>query len=810
MRFILRFFGFLFSVGAIAFLIGGVGAGYFFWKFSQGLPDHAALANYEPPVTTRVHASDGSLLAEYARERRLYLPIQAVPKLVIGAFLSAEDKNFYKHSGIDPEGIVRAALNNFRSGRRQGASTITQQVAKNFLLSNEQTMERKAKEALLALRIETAFSKERILELYLNEIFLGTLVPGRNVHGVAAAALEYFNKSVHELTPAEAAYLAALPKGPNNYHPFRKTQEAVGRRNEILGLMAANGYVSKDDADKGRQQPLGINSRMHSPNLSASGFFAEEVRRELGDRYGEKALYEGGLSVRATLDPKMQAMARRALVDGLIRFDESRGWRGAQGNINLAGREWGTALAEVPVLADVQPWRLAVVLDTAGGGSARIGLQPKREAGGAVSRERDLAQIGPDGLRWTRKNAASAFQVGDVIYVEPLADKPGQFRLRQLPEISGALVAMDPFTGRVQAMVGGFSHDQSEFNRATQALRQPGSSFKPFVYATALDNGYTPSSIVDDAPITIDPGGGQEAWTPQNFDGKFTGPHTLRYGIEKSKNLMTVRLARDVGMPLVAEYSRRFGIYDDLLPLLPMSLGAGETTVMRMVAGYSMLANGGRRIKPTLIDRIQDRNGVTVYRHDDRECIGCSAESWTGQDEPKLVDKREQVLDPLTAYQMVSILEGVILRGTAARVRPMVDNKPVAGKTGTTNDAKDLWFVGFSPDLAVGLYLGYDKPRSMGDSAQAGTYAAPIFGEFMKMALADKPPTPFRVPPGIKLIRVSVGSGARAGSDGGGTILEAFKPGTAPPDSYSVVSSGPTGGVSQDAERAVGVGAGVY
>ena len=804
MRFVLRFFGFLFSVGAIALLIAGAGGGYFLWKIGQDLPDHAALANYEPPVTTRVHASDGSLLAEYARERRLYLPIQAVPKLLIGAFLSAEDKNFYKHSGVDPEGIVRAALNNFRSGKRQGASTITQQVAKNFLLSNEQTLERKAKEALLALRIESAFSKDRILELYLNEIFLGTLVPGRNVHGVAAAALEYFNKSVHELTPAESAYLAALPKGPNNYHPFRKTAEAISRRNEILGLMAQNGYITKEEAEQGKSQPLGINARTNSPSQTASGFFAEEVRRELGDRYGEKALYEGGLSVRATLDPKMQALARKALVDGLIRFDESRGWRGPQGNINLSNREWGLALAEVSPLNDIQPWGLAVVLDRSAG-SSRIGLQPKRDPGGAVARDRTIGQIAPDGLG----RIAGSLQAGDVIYVEPLAGKPGQYRLRQLPEISGALVAMDPFTGRVHAMVGGFSYDQSEFNRATQAMRQPGSSFKPFVYATAIDNGFTPSSIIADEPITIDPGGGQEAWTPHNFDNKSTGPHTLRYGIQWSKNLMTVRLARDVGMPLVSEYARRFGIYDDLAPLLPMALGAGETTVLRMVTAYSILANGGRRIKPTLIDRIQDRTGTTIYRHDDRECIGCSADNWSGQDEPKLVDKREQGLGPLTAYQMVSILEGVVTRGTAARVSGMVGNKPIAGKTGTTNDAKDLWFVGFSPDLAVGLYLGYDKPRSMGDSAQAGTYAAPIFGEFMKVALADKPPTPFRVPPGIKLIRVSLGSGQRVGGgEGGGTILEAFKPGTAPPEGYSVVSTAPPAQVSPEADRAVTTGTG--
>src|SRR3712207_1580998 len=652
MRFILRFFGFLFSLGAIAFLIGAAAAAYFYYQYSQDLPDHAALANYEPPVMTRVHASDGSLLAEYAREKRLYIPIQAVPKQVIGAFLSAEDKNFYKHGGIDPEGIVRAGLTNFRTGKKQGASTITQQVAKNFFLSNEQTIERKIREALTALRIEATFSKDRILELYLNQIFLGAPAPGQGAYGLAAAALQYFGKSVHELNLQEAAYLSALPKAPNNYHPFRKTKEAIERRNQIIDLMVENKYTTREEADVAKQQPLGVNPRVVSPNTIASGFFAEEVRREIAERYGEKKLYEGGLSVRATLDPAMQAMARKALVDGLVRYDEARGWRGAQQKLDLAGREWGTALAEVPALGDVQPWRLAVVLEIAGG-QARIGLQPRREASGHVGRERELGAITAEGIRWTRRNVNQALSTGDVIYVEPLDGKPNQFRLRQIPEVSGAFVAMDPFTGRVHAMVGGFSFDQSEFNRATQALRQPGSSFKPFVYAAALDNGYTPSSIVLDAPITIDPGGGQEPWTPSNYDGKPTGPRTLRYGIEQSKNLMTVRLAKDLGMPLVAEYARRFGIYDDMLPVLPMSLGAGETTVMRMVAGYSMFATGGRRIRPTLTDRIQDRTGQTIYKHDDRQCIGCAAEKWSGQDEPKLVDKREQVLDPLTAYQIV-------------------------------------------------------------------------------------------------------------------------------------------------------------
>ena len=807
MRFILRFFGFLFSAGAVVFVLLATAGAFFYWKYSQDLPDHAALANYEPPVMTRLHAADGSLLAEYARERRLYLPIQAMPKIVVAAFLSAEDKNFYKHGGIDPEGIVRAVLTNAKSGKKQGASTITQQVAKNFLLSSEQTYDRKIKEALIALRIEATYSKDKILELYLNEIFLGTIVPGRNLHGVAAAALDYFGKSVHELTINEAAYLAALPKGPNNYHPYRKTQAALDRRNEIIGLMAQNGDITREEADAARKMALGVNPRVAFPNAANANYFTEEVRREISERYGEKKLYEGGLSVRATLDPKMQAWARKALVDGLIRYDQQHGWRGPQTRVDLTGRDWGMAVAEVPALGDVAPWRLAVVLSTSGG-SVQVGLQPRREASGAVAKERETGTIPPEGMRWIGRGAGS-LAPGDVVYVEALEGGRNQFRLRQKPELSGAIVAMDPYTGRVHAMVGGFSFDESEFNRATQAQRQPGSSFKPIVYSAALDNGYTPSSIVQDSPITIEAGPGQEAWTPSNYDGKAGGPHTLRYGIEHSKNLMTVRLAKDVGMPLIAEYARRFGVYDDMLPVLPMSLGAGETTVMRMVTAYSMLANGGRRIRPTLIDRIQDRTGETIYRHDNRKCVGCDAEKWSGQDEPKLVDDSEQVLDPLTAYQMVSIMEGVVQRGTATILKQI--GKPLAGKTGTTNDAKDAWFVGFSPDLAVGVYLGFDKPRSLGDRATGGGLAAPIVLDFLKNALKDKPPTPFRVPPGVKLIRVNVASGMRAGSgEGGGTILEAFKPGTAPPDAYvAQPAAPPPGAVPPDADRAAQAG-GLY
>jgi penicillin-binding protein 1A len=777
MRLIARFIGFAFATGAILFVVLACVSGALLWKYQQDLPDYTQLKNYEPPVMTRVHAGDGSLLAEYARERRLYLPSTAIPPLVKEAFLSAEDKNFYTHNGIDPEGIARAVLVLVQGGRRvQGASTITQQVAKNFLLTNERSFDRKIREALLSFRIEGTYTKEKVLELYLNEIYLGL-----GNYGVAAAALNYFGKSVHELSIAEVGYLAALPKAPNNYHPFLKRERAIERRNWVIDRMVENGYVTRQAADKAKTEPLGVNPRVLSPNSYAAGFFAEEVRRELGERYGEKKLYEGGLSVRTTLDPKMQLMARRALVDGLVRYDEAHGFRGPMRHLDIS-QDWGIPLADVPALGDVAPWRLAVVLDV-NDTSARIGLQPKRDKTGEIARERESGNLTAMGMRWTRRpNERTSLLPGDVIYAEPLDGKPGQYRLRQIPEVGGAIVTMDPYTGRVFAMVGGFSFDQSEFNRATQALRQPGSSFKPFVYATALDNGYTPSSIVLDAPIEIDQGAGLGVWRPENFEGKSSGPHTLRYGIEHSINQMTVRLARDVGMPLIAEYAKRFGIYDDLPPFLSMSLGSGETTLLRMTTAYSMLANGGRRIKATLIDRIQDRWGHTIYRHDERICQACDAPKWTHQPEPKLLDKREQVLDPLTAYQITSIMEGVIQRGTGQVIREV--GKHLAGKTGTTNEAKDLWFVGFSPDLAVGVFMGYDRPRSLGDSAQAALYTAPVFRDFMKMALKDKPDVPFRVPPGIKLISVDAKSGMR--SSGSGTILEAFKPGTAPPDSLPV------------------------
>jgi penicillin-binding protein 1A len=772
MRLMMRFFGWLFALGTIAFVLGVVVVAYLIQNITKELPNHEELRNYQPKVMSRMHAADGQLIAEYAEQRRLYIPITAVPKRVVQAFISAEDKNFYNHSGIDYNGVARAMLSNLQSmgsGKRpQGASTITQQVAKNFLLTSEQSYDRKIKEALISMRIESAFKKDEILELYVNEIYLGF-----SAYGVAAASLLYFDKSVHELTIAEAAYIAALPKQPSELHPFRNRDKAIARRNYVIGRMLDDKYITQKEHDDARKSPLNVVPRAGGTQIFAAEYFAEEVRREIVERYGNDRLYKGGLSIRTTLEPKMQATAKKALGDALVRYDERRGYRGAITKIDDVRGDWAKALANTKALHDVN-WRVAVVLDSTGE-NARIGLQPLT-GGARTDNQRETGFIPPEGVKWTGKAARSILSAGDVVHVEEIADKTGQFRLRQVPEVQGGIIAMDTITGRVKAMVGGFSFDHSQFNRASQALRQPGSSFKPFVYAAALDNGYTPSTVIVDAPFELMQANG-EMWRPLNYSGKFYGPQTLRFGVEVSRNVMTVRLSNDIGMPLIVEYSKRFGVYDDLLPVLSMSLGAGETTLLRMATAYAMLGNGGKRVKSTLIDRIQDRLGQTVYKHDERICQACSAEKWTGQDEPSLIDKREQVIDPMTAYQMTSIMEGVIQRGTAQVLKQL--NRPIAGKTGTSNDEKDAWFIGYTPDMVVGVYIGYDKPKAMGQGSTGGVLAAPVFLDFMKTTMAGKPAVPFAPPAGIKLIRVDGKSGVRSS---GGNILEAFKPGTAPPE----------------------------
>ena len=774
-------------------LLGGGGVLYVFYHYGRDLPAYAQLADYEPPTVTRVHAGDGRLLAEYATEKRVYVPIQAIPKRVINAFLAAEDKNFYSHPGVDFISVARAIvtnLANLSTGKRPvGASTITQQVAKNFLLTNELSIDRKVKEAILAFRIEQAFTKDRILDLYLNEIYLGF-----GSYGVTAAALNYFNKSLDELTIAEAAYLAALPKAPNNYHPIRRHDAALARRNWVIGRMLEDGRITFEEAEEAWTQPLEV-QRGDPTEIIQADYFVEEVRRELARLYGEANLYQGGLSVRTTLDPRLQRLAERVLRQGLITYDRRHGWRGPVARLDLDAADWREGLAAIELPGGAAPWTLAVVLSL-DGKQATIGLSDGAEG-----------SIPMPELTWARpwlknqrvgarpKAPGDVLAAGEVVLVEPVkanakgkAYPEGAYGLRQIPNINGGMVALDPHTGRVLAMTGGFSFEQSEFNRVTQAKRQPGSAFKPFVYLAALDSGFTPATIVLDAPFVIDQGPGLGKWKPANYSKKFYGPTPMRIGIEKSRNLMTVRLAQTIGMEKVVEYAQRFGIFDDMPAVLSMALGAGETTLLRLTTAYAMLVNGGKRVEPTLIDRVQDRNGVTVFRHDLRVCEACRAESWAGQAVPELPDERPQVADPRSAYQVVSLLRGVVERGTGRRVRAV--GKPLAGKTGTTNKSFDTWFMGFAPDLAVGVFVAFDRPRALGPKETGSSVSAPIFRDFMAGALENKPATPFRIPPGIRLVRINAETGRVARAGDKRVILEAFKPGTVPSGEQTVIDGG--------------------
>ncbi|MBT6828912.1 MAG: penicillin-binding protein 1A, partial [Rhodospirillaceae bacterium] len=750
---------------------------YLFYHYGQDLPDHKQLAAYEPATMTRVHAGDGRLVAEYAAEKRVFVPIGAMPKRVVDAFLSAEDKNFYDHFGLDPISVAGALIQNignFGSDKRLvGASTITQQVAKNFLLTNETSMERKFKEAILAIRIEGAFTKNRILELYLNEIYLGY-----RSFGVAAAALNYFNKSLDELSLAEAAYLAALPKAPNNYHPVKKYEAAVARRDWVLSRMTENGNVSAKEAEIAALTPLRTAKRDAEEFVEAA-FFTEEVRRWLFDKFGEAELYEGGLSVRTTLSPAMQSHADKALRDGLIAYDRRHGWRGPLANIGPDQDNWIERFNAIELTLPSVPWRLALV----------VGMTA--EAAQFIFADGEGGELLLAQLKWARAtledqkrgdritHPADVLVVGDVVLVEAVPaseEAPAGFALRQIPDVSGALVALDPHTGRVLALSGGFDFALSQFNRATQANRQPGSAFKPFVYLAALDNGFTPASVVLDAPYVIDQGEGLGKWKPENYSQKFYGPSTLRLGLEKSRNLMTVRIAQYLGMDTISGYAKRFNIHPNL-PLMPsMALGAGETTVLRLTTAYAMLVNGGRYIEPAFVERIQDRHGQTVYTRDGRDCGGCADLRWEKQAPLLLPDMREQVADPLSAYQTVSMLEGVVLRGTGRSIKVL--GKPIGGKTGTTNQFRDAWFVGFSPDLAVGVYVGFDQPKTLGRRESGGKVAAPIFREFMRHALANTPAVPFRVPQGIRFVRVDSKTGLAAGEGSKDVLVEAFRIGT--------------------------------
>ena len=780
--------------GAAALTVLGIGAGVaYLVTVTSGLPSVDSLRHYEPRITTRVYAGNGTVLGEYARERRIFVPIEFVPNRVKQAFTSAEDRNFYNHPGVDPSGILRAAIKDvslvIQRRRPQGASTITQQVARIFLLNSDLKFSRKIREAILAVRIDATYPKDKVLELYLNEIYLGG-----NSYGVAAAALNYFGKSLDELTISEVAFLAALPKGPANYDPRRYHDAAVERRNWVIDQMAENRHITRAEATAAKAEPLVAQSRPMGSQAADVDYYVEQVRRQLYSRYGQNELYDGGLQVRASLDTRLQNYAVSALRSGLVRYDRRHGWRGAKQTISIAG-DWKKALAAIPSRSGVESWRLAAVLGNEGR-SLRIGF-----ADGATS------TIPFEGYRWARRQLANGgvgaapakpddvAKPGDLVYVEALAADPktgikaGEYGLRQVPEVNGAIVAMDPHTGRVLAMSGGFSYASSEFDRAMQAMRQPGSTFKPFVYAAALDNGYTPATKVLDAPFEMDMGPGQGIWRPENFEvGEYLGEAPIRRGLELSHNLMTVRLAWQLGMDKVAPLAERMGVYPKMPHFLANSLGSQDTTLMRMVSAYAEFVNGGKKIQPSLVDRIQDRNGKTIWRHDTRKCEGCNVASWSDkQEEPLLADPREQVIDARTAYQIVSILEGVVQRGTGVSLR--VIGKPVAGKTGTSNEARNLWFVGFSPDLVAGVYVGYDNNRSLGRSEQASQVAAPIFRDFMLEALKDAPAIPFRVAPGIELVSIDRFSGQP--SSGPGSIMEAFKAGTAPGDYFGPEPSSP-------------------
>jgi penicillin-binding protein 1A len=736
-------------------IISIIGIALVFFRYGRGLPDYKSLKNYEPPVATRLHAADGRLLAEFASEQRVYVPIDQIPPIVVSAFLAAEDKNFYLHPGVDPSSVLRAVavnVTNRIAGKKRrpiGGSTITQQVTKNFLLNDDPTMERKIKEAILALRIEFVLSKERILELYLNQIFLGN-----RSYGVGAAALTYFNKSLSELNIAEAAYLAALPKGPNNYHPVKNHAAALARRNWVIGRMHEDGHITRVQRNEALRYPLQMAAA--DEDKVQAGYFSEDVRRWLHGKFGEQAIYTGGLSVRTTIDAGMQEIGERALRRGLMAYDRLKGWRGAEGQGLVTAQPVKNPYTSVG-------WQLATVLE-AGATSARIVF-----ANGTEGR------MDSTSIRWTRyAEPRNVLNPNDIIYVSLRKENSNIYDLQQPPKIGGGLVAMDPHTGRLLAVVGGFSYDESQFNRASQALRQPGSTFKPFVYLAALENGYTPNSLVLDAPIVIDQGYGLGLWRPENYNEKFDGLSTLRHGIENSRNLMTVRLARSLRMQRISDVARRFGVYDNMPPMLSAALGTRETTLLKMTAAYAQLVNGGKKIVPTTIDRVQDRRGNTIYRHDGRVCEGCQNVTWQNQPVPSIPDNREQATDAASAYQMVSMLEGVVQRGTARMAMAGFD-KPIAGKTGTTNDYKDAWFVGFSPDLAVGVYLGFDEPKNLGEKMTGGRLAAPIFRDFMEMALKDAEPVPFRIPPSIRLVRLNPASGAPASFDSPNVIVEAFK-----------------------------------
>ncbi len=747
------------AIAGVAFLSAVAVAGlclamYAAWLFHD-LPDAAELAEYRPPTSTRVYAWDGTLIGEFGRERRIFVPYAQLPPTMVRAFLTAEDRKFYEHGGIDITGMGRAMSRDVvalaRGRRLQGGSTITQQVAKNVLLTNDVSFGRKIKEAILARRLEETLSKNRILELYLNEIWLGY-----RSYGVGAAAFNYFGKPLNELSLAQMAYIAALPKGPDNYHPIRRKANAMGRRNQILKDMADLGWVSRASAEAAIREDLVVQTAPRRAQYQDADYFLSEVRNRANATLGEK-VEGGGLYLRTTLDSKMQTAARVALMRGLEQYDRRHGWRGAWGHVEI-GPGWQDEAKAKSAPAERRSW-VAAAVEEVSGGAVKV-LLP---TGGEGMLE------GAD-VTWAR--AGKGLERGDLIFVEPTT--PGRYGLRQVPAVNGALVAIEPRSGRVLAMVGGYSFSLSNFNRATQALRQPGSAFKPFVYATALENGYSPMSVITDAPISFTDGTGK-VWNPQNDSRRYYGPTIFRNGLVYSRNVMTVRIAQGVGMKKVSAAAIKFGVVDKMAPVLAMALGAAETTPFRLTAAYSAFANGGRKIEPHLIEMAGDRQGKAIFRADRRDCPRCGA-PFGGEESPRLAPGGTQVMDPITAYQISTMLQGVTQMGTAAAVSSL--GYPIAGKTGTTNDYRSAWFVGYSTDIVVGVFVGFDDNRSLGNNETGAVDAVPIFIDFMRDYLKGKPKTEFTAPADARFALV-------------GGRREAFRPGTEPKPRPVVLDTGP-------------------
>ena len=725
------------------------------WAFSNNLPDYKFLKSYKPPVSSKVYSGNGELVNDFSTEKRIFVPYNAISEKVINSFLSAEDKNFYSHPGVDAKGVLRAIINNISnivsSKRLEGASTITQQVAKNFLLTNEVSLNRKIKEAILAFRIERALSKERILELYLNQIYLGG-----GAYGVASASLEYFNKSISELDYAEAALLAALPKAPSRYNPYKNMELAKFRRNLVLKNLLENNYINENKYKKFINSKIILKKRKKTFTEDTS-YYVEDIRKNVVDQLGFEKVYKQGLNISTPIDLSLQKIAIKSLRKGLISYDKRKGWRGPLLR-NQKLNNWKNKLDKLRLEKSIN-WELAIIKKI---DKFFIEIETENELTGIIKYEN---------ISWIKKEFDEILKIGDIIYVENI--NKDTYSLKQLPKVNGGIVVMDPFTGRVLALSGGFSFKKSEFNRATQALRQPGSAFKPFIYALALENGYTPSTLILDAPLVLEQGIDLKMWKPENYGKKFYGPSTLRMGLEKSRNLMTVRIAQDLGLKKIVNFSKQLGIYENPSELLSISLGSAETTLLKLTSAYSSFVNGGKLVKPIMIDRIQDSEGNTILNNEKRKCVNCDEISFLSKDFPKIEDDFLQIFSPQTAYQMTSILEGTIQNGTGKKLKKL--NLDLGGKTGTTNGNTDTWFIGFTSKLAIGVYVGSDNPKSLGRYETGAKTALPIFGNFVKNAVKKEDARPFKVADNILMKVIDPVTGKIAEKESKTTIIEAYK-----------------------------------